>query len=290
MAEAAADIGALDIVEVVARLTEELVAIIFPVFRVTTAVGRTVPAQVIHQQRGRGEGGRLPGQATLDKAVVILGMIVLTLAALNLAGETVGQGVTAIQRTAQVQTRFLVIKGAVGDVALTNTFEARPLADEVDRAARVCRTKQRGVGTAQHLDALIGKGLLADATHRAQGQAVTVSGGLEAADLEVVVAVIGTVIIGDHPRRVLQYLFGGAGAALLYLFLGDDRNGGRGIEHAGRHLATNPELLGHHRVGIIISCDLGVDDNRSETEYLVTRSTGLLRKTAQGCRSQRRAK
>src|SRR5690606_16381208 len=55
MAEAAADIGALNIVEVVTRLTEERVAIIFPVLRVTATVGCTVPAQMIHYQRGRSE-------------------------------------------------------------------------------------------------------------------------------------------------------------------------------------------------------------------------------------------
>src|SRR5690606_39747266 len=97
----------------------------------------------------------------------------------------------------------------------------------------VCRTEQGGVGSTQNFNALIGKGLLAYAAHRTQGQAVPVGGGLETANLEVVVAIVSTVIIGDHPRRVLEHLFGGAGAALFYFFLGNDRNRGRGIEEAG---------------------------------------------------------
>src|SRR5690606_28378614 len=124
---------------------------------------------------------RLPGQAAHGEPVVILGVIVLPLAVLQLADETIGQRVTAVQRIAHVHARFFMVKGAVGDVSLTNALETRLLADKIDRAAWVCRTKQGGVGSTQNFNALIGKGLLAYTAHRTQGQAVPVGGGLETA-------------------------------------------------------------------------------------------------------------
>src|SRR5690606_39932056 len=62
---------------------------------------------------------RLPGQAAHGEPVVILGVIVLPLAVLQLADETIGQCVTAVQRIAHVHARFFMVKGAVGDVSLT---------------------------------------------------------------------------------------------------------------------------------------------------------------------------
>ncbi|MNN45869.1 hypothetical protein D3C81_1602240 [compost metagenome] len=115
-----------------------------------------------------------------------------------------------------------MVKRTVGHIALAKLLEARLFAHEVYRAARVRRAKQGGVGATQNLDALISEWIFAYAAHRTQGQAVTVSGGLEAADLEIVIAVIRTVEVSDHAGRVLQRLFRGADAALLHFLVGNN--------------------------------------------------------------------
>ncbi|MCY1287878.1 hypothetical protein D9M69_382970 [compost metagenome] len=193
--------------------------------------------------------------------------MVFAIAVLELAGEAVGQGLLFV-RIAGIQTGLHVVERTVGRIDLAELAETRLLGHEVHRAAWVGRAEQRGVGAAQHLDTLIGERLLAHATHRAQGQAIAVGGGLEAANQEVVVAVIGTVVVCDGPWGVLQNFLGRAGAALLDFLLGHDGNRCRGIENVGRHLAADPQFPGHHRGRGVVHCRLGVDDEGSKAIWL----------------------
>ncbi|MCY1286590.1 hypothetical protein D9M69_430370 [compost metagenome] len=194
-------------------------------------------------------------------------MVVFAIAILEFASNAIGQGLVFV-RIAGIQTGLHMVERAIGHIGLAELAEARLLGHEVHGAARVGRAEQRGVGATQNLDTLIGEGLLTHTAHRAQGQAITVGGGLEAANLEVVVAVVGTVVVGDDAWGVLQQFLCGAGAALLDFLLGHDGNRCRGIEDAGRHLAANPKLLGHHRAGRIFRCRLGVDQDGRETKRL----------------------
>ncbi|MNM28116.1 hypothetical protein D3C81_386240 [compost metagenome] len=266
----AAQAGALDIVEVVAGLAVEVTAVVLLVQRVATAVRRAVGLQVIQHHRGRGEVGRRPGQAAHHEAVIVLRMVVLAVAVLHLGREAAGQGLFVVQCIAYIDPGFGMVIGAVGHVALAKLLEARLLGHEVDRATRVCRAEQGGVGTPQNFDTLVGVRVFAHTTHRAEGQAVSVGGGLEAADQEVVVAVVRTVVVADHAGGVLQRFFGGADAALLHFLVGHHRHGRGRVEDAGRYLAANPQLLGNHRVGVIVGAglDLGIDDDRCQAVVL----------------------
>ncbi|MNP21166.1 hypothetical protein D3C76_1137740 [compost metagenome] len=68
----------------------------------------------------------------------------------------------------------------------------------------------------------------------------------------------------------MQRLFRGADAALLHFLVGHYRHGGWRVEDAGRHLATHPQFLGNHRVGVIVGTglDLGVDDDGRQAVVL----------------------
>ncbi|MNO69692.1 hypothetical protein D3C76_605510 [compost metagenome] len=146
---------------------------------------------------------------------------------------------------------------------MAKLLEARLFGHEVYRAAWVCRAKQGGVGAAQNLDALVGERVFTHAAHRAQGQAIAVGRGLEAADLEVVVAVVRAIKVADDAGGVEQRLFRGADTALLHFLAGNHRHGRRCVEDAGGDLASHPKLLGNHRVGVVVSTglDLGIDDD-----------------------------
>ena len=266
VSETTTDIGAFHIVEVVARLTEEFIAVIFPVCRVAATVGGALGLEVIHHERCRGIGRRRPGQAAHEELIVVLRVIVLTITVLELAGETISQGLIRIQHITDVDAGFLVVEGTVSAVDLTELLEARFLGHKVHRTTWVGCAKQRGVGATQNFNALEGERVFANTAHGTQCQTVAIGGRLEATNLEVVVAVIAAVVVGDHAWRVLQEFFCGVDAALLDFLLGHHGNRGRGIEDAGGDLAADPELLGNHRTGVITCRGLGVDDNWRQAE------------------------
>ncbi|MNM75878.1 hypothetical protein D3C81_876790 [compost metagenome] len=266
MGDVAAEAGALDVVEVVAGLTVEIAAVVFLVQWITTAVRRTVGFQVVQNHRGRGVVGRCPGQATHHEAVVVLRVVVLAVAVLHLGREATGHGFFVVQGIAHINASLGMIVGAIRNIALAELLEARLLGHEVDRATGVGRAEQGGVGAAQNFDALVGVRVFAHTAHRAQGQAVTVGGGLEAADLEVVVAIVRAIEVADNAWGVEQGFFGGADAALLHFLAGNDRHRRGRVEDTGRDFATYPKLLGDHRVGVVVSIglDLGIDDDRRQ--------------------------
>ena len=170
-----------------------------------------------------------------------------------------------------------MVIGAIGHVTLAKLFEARLLGHEVQRATRVCRAEQGGVGASQNFDALVCVRVFAHTPHRAQGQAVTVRGGLKAANLEVVVAVVRAVEVADHARGVLQRLFRGADTALLHFLVGDHRHRSWRVEDAGRHLATYPQFLGNHRVNVVIGTGLDLGADHDGRKAIVLSRTQLQR-------------
>ncbi|MNT03933.1 hypothetical protein D3C72_1384910 [compost metagenome] len=201
------------------------------------ATRHPVAVQVIVDDGQARVAARPPGQPSHEEILVILRVVVFRVGASDLTGNAIGQGVVRSDVVAEIDTRFAVIERASGGVGLAETVALWPLGHEVDRAAGIGDAECRGIGSLQHLDALEGVGLFADAAEGiAKRQTVTIDVGIEPADLEEIEAVVRAVEIGGDASGVLQHLLDILRAALADFLRRDDGHRGGRVEEVSRHL------------------------------------------------------
>src|SRR5690606_35429598 len=153
---------------------------------------------------------------------------------------------------------FLMREGTARGIDLAETLALRQLCHIVHGAAGIGDPEARGIGALEHFDAFEGIRLLPDpAPGPADDQPVAVGEWGEAANLEIVVSIIRTIIIRDDTRRILHDLLDALRAALLNFPGGDDGDGSGRCEDIRGHLAGRRPRGRNDRLRIIIAVAAG---------------------------------
>ncbi len=189
--------------------------------------GALLVALVVRQQREGGIGGGAERQGGRNEDAVVLGMLGLRIALAEQAGQPIEHGLVAVHRAGQVEAGLLPIVRTILQIDLAQRLGGRPLADQVDEAARRVGAVQHRTRAAQQLDALEPIGV--DTRHQVAArvvvdvQAVEILPRGEAADHRLVIARLDHVV-ADHAGRIGEGLGHVLHAAVFHLLAGDHRN------------------------------------------------------------------
>ncbi|GJD84513.1 hypothetical protein HPGCJGGD_2390 [Methylobacterium haplocladii] len=192
-------------------------------------------ALVARQDREGGARIRPVGDRRRDIEAIGIGTVDLRAALTADTGEAIEPVSRIVGRAAEIEGAVDLPEGAAADLDIAERHRRRPLGDLVDQAAGIAGAEQYGGRAAQHLDALQPEGLDLEGAETVvqQLQAILVDAvvaGDEAAQREIVDALVGAEGAGIDTRRVLRGLGQGGGALRLDLLAADHRDRLRGLD------------------------------------------------------------